>query len=267
MPTGRAQFVPESPVSIISPIMPIPTPVLLSYKKVFLTIAALLLFSLFIHSGSARSQEQTIVEKIANAYGVSGFGEIEEIRFTFNVHKGDVEAHRSWVWRPKDNVVIFIRGGIEKPVFYNHKEINADSPDSLKQIDAHFINDQYWLLFPFHLVWDTGMKVELAGENVKFPMGEGSGRMVEVTYPPTGGYTPGDRYDLFLDKNDMIAEWIYRRGGSETPTLTAMWEDNQRMGPITVSLNHPGNGGKFRVWFTNVEIKMSGSGETIKAGQ
>lgn len=222
---------------------------------------------LLVHGGNARSQEQTIAEKIANAYGVKGFGEIEEIKFTFNVHKSETEAHRSWIWRPKENIVTFSAGGSEKPVTYNHKEITADSPDSLKEIDARFINDQYWLLFPFHLVWDTGMKVELAGENIKFPIGAGSGRMVSVIYPPTGGYTPGDRYDLYLDDNDMIAQWIYRRGGSETPTVTAMWEDNRRMGPITVSLNHPDAEGKFRVWFTDVEIKMSGSGEIIKAGQ
>ncbi|HET7289849.1 MAG TPA: hypothetical protein VFJ67_05365, partial [Thermodesulfobacteriota bacterium] len=150
-----------------------------------------------------------------------GFGEIEEIKFTFNVHKGDVEARRSWVWRTKEDIVTFSGGGTDKPVTYSRKEITADSPDSLREIDAHFINDQYLLLFPFHLVWDSGMKVELAGENVKFPMGKGSGRMVSVIYPPTGGYTPGDRYDLFLDDNDMIVEWIYRRGGSETPTVTA----------------------------------------------
>lgn len=225
------------------------------------------MLSLFVQSGSALSQESSIGEKIAQAYGVGGFGEIEEIKFTFNVRKGDVKARRSWIWRPKENIVTFSGGGTDKPVTYSRKEITADSPDSLREIDAHFINDQYWLLFPFHLVWDSGMKVELTGENVKFPMGKGSGRMVSVIYPPTGGYTPGDRYDLFLDDNDMIAEWIYRRGGSETPTVTAMWEDNHRIGPITVSLNHPGADGKFRVWFTDVELKISGSGEPIKAGQ
>ena len=227
----------------------------------------MLMFGFFALTGNALSQEKTIAEKIANAYGVSGFGEIEEIKFTFNVHKGDIEAHRSWVWRPKENIVTFSDGGSEKPVTYNHKEITEDSPESLREIDAHFINDQYWLLFPFHLVWDTGMRVELAGENVKFPIGEGTGRMVTVVYPPTGGYTPGDRYDLYLDDNDMIAEWIYRRGGSETPTVTAMWDDNRHIGPITISLNHPGADGKFRVWFTDVELKLSSSEDWIKSGE
>jgi hypothetical protein len=231
--------------------------------------AAALVMLLFVccFSVYAYSEESSISEKIAEAYGVKGFDKVEEIKFTFNVRKGETEARRSWIWRPKENLVTFSGGGTDKPVTYSRKEITADSPDSLREIDAHFINDQYWLLFPFHLVWDSGMKVELAGENVKFPMGKGSGRMVSVIYPPTGGYTPGDRYDLFLDDNDMIAEWIYRRGGSETPTVTASWDDNRRVGPITISLNHPGADGKFRVWFTDVEIKLSGSGEPIKAGQ
>jgi len=231
------------------------------------TAALLLLLFVCGSAVDANSEESSIGEKIAEAYGVREFDKVDEIKFTFNVHKGDVEARRSWVWSPKTDIVTFSGSGADKPVTYSRKEISADSPDSLRQIDAHFINDQYWLLFPFHLVWDTGMTVELAGENVKFPIGAGTGRMVTVLYGPTGGYTPGDRYDLYLDGNDMITEWIFRRGGSETPTLTAMWEDNRRMGPITVSLDHPDADGKFRVWFSDVELKLSGSDEIIKAGQ
>ncbi|MFI5322802.1 MAG: hypothetical protein ACHQ6U_04565 [Thermodesulfobacteriota bacterium] len=213
------------------------------------------------------SQELTIGEKIAQAYGVSGFGEVEEIKFTFNVKKGETVAARSWIWKPKEDRVTFLGDGKTdaSAVSYNRKDLTGNGSESLKQIDAHFINDQYWLLFPLHLVWDKGMKVELASEKVKFPIGGGMGRMVSVTYPPTGGYTPGDRYDLFLDNNDMIAEWIYRRGGSEKPTVIATWEDNHHMGPIIMSLKHVGADNNFRIWFTDVEMKLSGSNEPIKA--
>lgn len=233
--------------------------------RALLTAGALLFVCLLGITGNSFSQEPSIGEKIARAYGVNGFGEIKEIKFTFNVKKGEIAAARSWIWKPKDDEVTFLGDGkTGKAVSYNRKNITDKSAESLLKIDAHFINDQYWLLFPFHLVWDRGIKVELASDNVKFPIGGETGRMVNVIYPPTGGYTPGDRYDLFLDDNDMIAEWIYRRGGSEKPTVTATWEDNRRLGPIIVSLNHVGSDKNFHVWFTDVEVKLSGSDEWIK---
>lgn len=241
---------------------------LIPNRKACITAGALVLLCLLGSTRDIHSQEPAIGEKIAQAYGVSGFDEIEEIKFTFNVKKGETEIRRSWIWMPKvDRVTYLGDGKTDKPVAYDRKDISAPGSETLREIDAHFINDQYWLLFPFHLVWDSGMKVELAGEKVKLPIGGGMGRMVSVIYPPVGGYTPGDRYDLFLDDNNMIAEWIYRRGGSEKPTVIATWEDNRRMGPIVMSLNHVGSDGKFRVWFTGVELKLSDSGDRIKSEQ
>jgi len=219
---------------------------------------------LFGRAGSIFSQEPAIGEKIAEAYGVSGFGEIEELKFTFNVRKGETEVSRSWIWLPKEDRITFLGDGkTDKAITYDRKDLSAPGSESLKEIDAHFINDQYWLLFPFHLVWDDAAKVEMHSENVKFPISGRMGRMVSVIYPPVGGYTPGDRYALFLDDNDMVAEWIYRRGGSEIPTVTATWQDNRRMGPIVMSLNHESADNSFRAWFTGVELKLS-SGERIK---
>jgi hypothetical protein len=209
-------------------------------------------------------EEKTIAEKIAQAYGIAGFGEIEEIRFTFNVRKGETEAQRSWVWLPKADRVTYLGDGkTSKPVTYDRKDLSAPGSESLKETDSHFINDQYWLIFPFHLVWDKDITITVDPEKGKFPISGRTGRMVSVVYPPAGGYTPGDRYDLFLDDDNMIAEWIYRRGGSEIPTVSAAWEDNRRIGPIILSLDHPGADGTFRVWFTGVELKLS-SGERIK---
>ncbi len=238
-------------------------------KKTWITTGALVLLCLLCSAGDLFSQEPTIGEKIAQAYGVSGFGEIEELKFTFNIKWGEISASRSWVWLPKEDKVTYLGDGKpdSKAITYNRKDLSDSGSESLREIDAHFINDQYWLLFPFHLAWDSGMKVELAGEKVKFPMGGGMGRMVSVIYPPTGGYTPGDRYDLFLDDNNMIAEWIFRRGGAEKPTVIATWEDNRHMGPIIMSLNHVGADKNFHVWFTDVEMKLSGSGEPIKSEQ
>jgi hypothetical protein len=82
---------------------------------------------------------------------------------------------------------------------------------------------------------------------------------VVVTYPATGGYTPGDVYDLYLDDDYRLIQWVYRHGGSEKPTRISTWNDHRKVGPLTLSLNHQGEDQNFRVWFTNVGVKMAGA--------
>ncbi|MGD9324211.1 MAG: hypothetical protein PVG26_09350, partial [Desulfobacterales bacterium] len=118
-----------------------------------------------------------------------------------------------------------------------------------------FVNDNYWLLFPYHVAWDTTAKVEDIGWKA-LPMGAGKTRCVVVSYPATGGYTPGDVYDLYLDDQYRLVQWVYRRGGSEKPTRISTWEDHRKVGPLTVSLNHQGEDQNFRVWFTTVGVMM-----------
>jgi hypothetical protein len=86
-------------------------------------------------------------------------------------------------------------------------------------------------------------------------MGDGQARRIVVSYPPEGGYTPGDVYELFIDDDGLIAEWIYRRGGATTPTRMSTWEDHRRLGPLLVSLDHQGPDG-FRVWFSDVALML-----------
>ncbi len=147
---------------------------------------------------------------------------------------------------------------------YNRRELGHNSPQNVKKVDAWFINDNYWLLFPIHLAWDQQATVEDSGHQDP-PLGQGSAKCVVVSYLKTGGYTAGDVYELFIDENHLLTQWVYRRGGSATSTRTTTWEDNRRLGPLTVSLDHRGDDGKLRVWFTNAAVKVSGSPEKIKA--
>lgn len=192
-------------------------------------------------------------EKIAQAYGIDGFDKVHELQYTFNAKLGDKTVKRSWIWHPKANKVTLVSvGDEEKNVSYDRQDLDK-ATGSLKEIDSWFINDQYWLVFPFHLVWDEGVKIEVGGQSENLPIGTGLTTKVVVTYPDTGGYTPGDVYELYIDDSYMIIEWVYRKGGSPEPTRMSTWEDNQKLGPITISLDHNGPDG-FRVWFTDVVV-------------
>ncbi len=202
--------------------------------------------------------------QVARAYGSDSFSQIEVIEYTFNVKIGDKHIQRSWVWWPRVEKVEFKSHNGQESMLYNRRELGQNPPQNVKKVDAWFINDNYWLLFPIHLAWDQQATVEDTGHQ-DMPMGQGSAKCVVVSYPKTGGYTAGDVYELFVDENYMLTQWVYRRGGSPTPTRITTWEDNRKLGPLTVSLNHRGDDGKFRVWFTNVAIKLSDSLEKIEA--
>ena len=202
------------------------------------------------HSMTARQQ-------IAESYGLQYFSEVEKVQYTFNVKLGEKQISRFWIWEPRLDRVTFKGMDYQEAITYTRDEIMGTESNKLKKIDAWFINDNYWLLFPYHVAWDTNAKVEDIGRQ-RLPMGDGNARCVVVTYPATGGYTPGDVYDLFLDDQYRLIQWVYRRGASEKPTRISTWDDHRKVGPLTMSLNHQGEDQNFRVWFTNVGVRMVG---------
>jgi hypothetical protein len=216
-------------------------------------------------SGVGRqTDEADIRQKVAEAYGVQDFGQIEQIKYTFNVQLSDKNVIRSWIWQPKTDEVTFAAGGNAQPVTYSRKQISAAAPDNLKKVDGWFINDNYWLLFPIHMAWDNQAKVDDMDRKA-LPIGGGKARCLVVSYPPEGGYTPGDVYELFLDNSFRITQWIYRKGGSKVPTNVATWDDYRQVGPLTLALNHQWANKNVRLWFSKVAVKTVGSADWIYA--
>lgn len=201
-----------------------------------------------------QSNQINPAKKIADYYGASKFKNVSSIAFTFNVKKNNKNIHRSWYWEPKNDLVKFFPEDKELPVTYSRKLIkNAD--DELLKIDGWFNNDQYWLLFPLHLLFDKNIKVTMDSSKHKLPIGEGYSNRAVVEYTGNAGYTPNDKYELFIDDDYKIIQWIYRRNNSAKPTRLTKWEDYKNLEPLILSLNRPGIDSTFRVWFTNVELK------------
>lgn len=198
--------------------------------------------------------------KVAEAYGLSGFDRIEALRYTFNVQIGDRTISRSWVWEPKTHRIVYRAGDAGAEYERNRDDLSEE----LRSVDAKFINDQYWLFFPLHLAWDAGIRLVDTGIQ-DLPIGPGEGRRLVVSYPDDVGYTPGDVYELFVGEDYRIKEWIYRKGGAPDPTRMTTWEAHKNLGPLTVSLNRRDKGGGFRVWFTDVSIRLRGENRWIGA--
>jgi hypothetical protein len=222
-------------------------------------MVTIILFGLSACAGPDKeTRRMTLRESIGNAYGVNYFSRVEQIQYRFNVMIGEKQISRFWIWEPKLDRVTFKGMNYQEAVTYHRHEIDTTASSALKKVDAWFINDNYWLLFPFHVVWDNDLTLEETGRQ-KLPLGDGSARCAVITYPASGGYTPGDVYEIFLDGNYRLMQWIYRRGGSTEPTRITTWENYRQAGPLMLSLDHRAADESFRVWFTGVGVKMTGS--------
>src|SRR6516162_5510806 len=144
---------------------------------------------LFLAAVSSAQTCPPAAEKIAKAYGIESFGQIDAVRSTFNIDFPGLKAAQSWIWEPKADRVTYEgkdKAGNPVKVTYVRSQLSSQ-PDSVKkEIDPSFNNNQYWLLLPFHACWDASAKVQDNGMK-KMPIGTGSARQIVIQYPAEGG--------------------------------------------------------------------------------
>jgi hypothetical protein len=210
---------------------------------------------------------------MAKVFGIDSWGQIEAIRYTFNLDIPALKltlAHK-WEWEPKTGKVTYEgkdKEGKPVKVTYLRSQLGTQPANVKDEIEPAFVNDQYWLIFPFHVVWDTSADVQNKGKQ-KLPLGKGSAEHVVVKYPAeAGGYTPGDTWELFVGSDNRVEEFIYRRGGPKKPSVViATWTGYKKAGPILISTEHRGtaDGKPLHLWFSNVSVKLTGSDTWVDA--
>ncbi len=204
-----------------------------------------------IHSTQTTSsykKTNPVAQKIADRYGIVNWEKITTISFTFNVLKGKKPFSRSWSWNTKTNEVTLIT--LKDTINYNRNKI-----DSLSiKYDKAFINDKYWLLAPFNLVWDSGTTFSTT-QNAIAPISKDTLSRLTISYNNNVGYTPGDAYDLFYDKNYLIKEWNFRKGNTEKISLSTTWEENKTLNQLTFATKHQDSTGLFNVFFTDITVQ------------
>jgi len=225
-------------------------------------------------AGTSRAQTRSpIAEQIAKTYGLDSFGQVEAIRYTFNLELPGKNISRSWVWEPKTGRVSYEgkdKDGKPVKVSYLQSELYKESDIVKNEVDPAFVNDNYWVIFPFHAYWDSpGADVQDKGMQ-KLPSGEGSAKLVSVKYPSKGGYTPGDTWDLYVRSDNRIEEMVYHRGDPKSPVpgiVTVSWAGYRKAGPLLFSTEHRGtaDGKPVRLTFTNVSVKLIASDKWIDA--
>jgi hypothetical protein len=237
------------------------------------TMIRLLAFAVLVLTSTSWAQTRPpILEQIAKTYGLDSFGQVEAIRYTFNLDlPGVIKFSHAWEWEPKTNKVSYEgkdKDGKPVKVTYKRSEL-ASQPDAVKnEVDPAFVNDNYWLLFPFHAYWDTSATVTDQGMK-KLPVGSGSAELVVVKYPSElGGYTPGDTWELYVGKDKRVEYLVFHHGGTKKPSLViAAWAGYKKAGPLLVSTQHRGtaDGKPLHIWLSDVAVKVTGSDKWVEA--
>lgn len=195
-------------------------------------------------------KELSIAQKIANAHGFENFKNVETLKFTFNVDRDSIKGKgRNWVWKPKEDVVISER--FNDTLQYTRSKIDSTNINT----DRAFINDKFWLLVPFQLVWDTSATLSEA-KKMTSPIYKTPLHMITITYSSEGGYTPGDAYDIFYDDKYLIKEWVFRKGNSKKPSLTTTFENYKDFNGIKIATEHKQEGGHWNLNFTNITVTL-----------
>src|SRR5262249_36771336 len=121
------------------------------------TIRFLVLGVLILAATSLAQTRPPIVDQIAKTYGLDSFGQIDAIRYTFNIQIPGINLSRSWVWEPKTNQVSYEgkdKDGKPVKATYVRSQLDSQPANVKEEVDPAFNNDQYWLIFPFHVYWD-----------------------------------------------------------------------------------------------------------------
>ena len=216
-------------------------------KILFPAIALIIIFAQCKSSNPATSGD-AVADKVADATGLSDFGKVKEMEFTFNVQKDTFSMSRHWKWMPQTNDVVFF-DGTDSVAFKRYDT----STTQLKDLNGKFTNDEYWLIFPFHLVWDKGMTLKDDGMALG-PVTGDSLHKFTIQYNKSDGFTPGDMYVIYVDSKNKIDEWEYHKTGSAEPSLMTTWEDYEKFGGLQLSTNHQSKDGAFRLFFTDVKV-------------
>jgi hypothetical protein len=209
-----------------------------------------------------------IAEQVAKTFGIDAFNKVDGIRYTFAARLPGALLSRSWEWHPKTDTVSFAgkdKSGKLIKVTYRRSDLSSQSDAIKNVIDPAFLNDEYWLIFPFHVVWD-GAAVTDDGSQ-KLPIGKGAAERISVRYG-SNGYSPGDTWELYIGPNKRVAQMIFRRGGAKKPSVVIMtWTGYKRAGALLFSTAHRGtaDGKPVQISLSSISVNFTGSRNWVAA--
>jgi len=199
-------------------------------------------------SSTDEERQSSVAKRIAKAHGIEQWKNVEKIAFTFNVDANGNHFERSWIWKPKTDDVTMITA--RDTISYNRKSVDSLSLNA----DKGFINDKFWLLAPYQLVWDSGTEIS-SPTTSEAPISGAEMNKITLTYTGEGGYTPGDAYDFFYTNDFRIKEWIFRKGNATEPSMMTTFENYKSFNGLEIAKDHKQKDIDWNLYFTNIQVE------------
>ncbi len=207
------------------------------------------IFSILFFACNSTTQNNQPAHDIAVANGVENFNKVQMLEFTFNIQVDTLKDNsRHWQWYPQTNEAVFVTDSSS-----TRFSRTDTSTTELKNLNARFTNDEYWLLFPMHMKWDSGAQIKESGKVAAPISGKTLNKWV-VSYNDTDGFTPGDMYEVFVDDKKLIQEWAFHPGGAMEDPLVTSWENYDDFNGLMIAQEHKSKDGKFHLWFTGIKV-------------
>ena len=120
-------------------------------SRSFRTLGWLFLGVLVLAATSRAQTRPPIVEELARTYGLDSFGQIEAVRYTFNIAIPSLKLNlsRSWTWEPKTGQVSYEgkdKDGKPVKVTYFRSQLDSAPANVKDEIEPAFVNDNYWFI-------------------------------------------------------------------------------------------------------------------------
>lgn len=209
---------------------------------------------------------QTTNQSITKAYVIHAKGDVESIDLAKKVMQasGTIEqwkaipvitwnffGRRILLWNKENNLVridftkqdlsmwVNLNNDTIGQVKINGQYLQGDSlQDFLNKAKSIFINDSYWLCFPFKLL-DKGVTLT-KGAAVSNMLGESS-QTFWMDFTNVGN-TPNNRYQVYVsDSTQLINQWdFYRDSASVTPDLSTTFEMYNTFSGVLLSQKRSG---------------------------
>ncbi len=148
---------------------------------------------------------------------------------------------------PKDTMIYLI--DLEKmtgKISKGGKEVTDATAlsDGLKRAKGMWINDSYWLFMPFKLR-DPGVNLKYLREDTTKTGAAAS--VLELTFNQVGN-TPENKYEIFVDKNNLVKQWAYYKSADQTePPRVWPWDNYQSFDGLLLSANRSDNAGPSNI--------------------
>lgn len=186
--------------------------------------------------------------QIAYKNGIENWKDVSQIDFTFNVDRGGQNvAKRSWSWKPKTNDVTMTVG--DQVISYNRASLDSIPTGT----DEGFINDKFWLLAPYQLVWDEGTNITVQ-DTATAPISQKQTKKLTIVYGSEGGYTPGDAYDFYYNEEYIVEEWVFRKSNAPTPSMMTTFSDYENFEGLNIATSHSDKQGDLKLYFTDIKV-------------